>query len=55
MEGSGDFIVLCILDIARAFDSCIFAQILSEAVKRGTDPSVINCLRYLYSDLKAKI
>ena len=42
VEGSGDFLVLSKLDISRAFDSCIIAQILSEAIKRGFDPSVIN-------------
>ena len=52
---SGDFFVLRALDIARTFDSCIFAQILSEALKRGVDSSVINCPRYMYSHLKAKI
>ena len=35
VEGSGDFLVLCAIDIARAFDSCIFAQILPEAIKKG--------------------
>ena len=55
MEISGDFLVLFTLDIARAFDLCIFVQVLSEAIKRGIDPSVVKCLCYMYSHLKAKI
>ena len=55
VEGFGDLLILCTLDIAREFDSCIFAQILSKAIKRGVDSSVINYLRYIYSHLKAKI
>ena len=55
VKGFGDFLFLCALIIARAFDLCIFAQVLSETIKQGVDPSVINCLRYMYSHLKAKI
>ena len=45
----------CLCKSAFSVDSYIVAEILSEAIKRGVDPSVINCLCYMYSHLKAKI
>ena len=50
-----DFLVLFALDFARAFDSCIFSQVLLEALLKGTDSAVIACLRYMYRNLKAGI
>ena len=55
IEERGDFLVLCALDVARAFDSCIFSQVLLEALLKGTDAAVITCLRYMYRNLKAGI
>jgi len=55
IEERDDFLVLCSFDVARAFDSCIFSQVLLEALLKGTDPAVITCLRYMYRNLKAGI
>ena len=55
IEERGDFLVLCALDVARAFDSCIFLQVLLEAHFKGTDAAIITCLRYMYRNLKARI
>ena len=55
IEERGDFLVLCALDVARAFDSCIFSQVLLEAHLKGTDAAIITCLRYMYRNLKAGI
>ena len=46
---------MCALDVARAFDSCIFLQVLLEAHFKGTDAAIITCLRYMYRNLKAGI
>jgi len=55
VEGSVNLLVLCALDLTRAFDSHIFAQILVEALKREVEFSVIKCLRYTYKHLLTKM
>ena len=47
--------VLCALNVARAFDSCIFSHVLLEVLLKGTDAAVINSLRYMYRNLKTGI
>ena len=47
--------VLFALNVARAFDLCIFLQVLLDALLKGADAPVITCLRYMYRNLKAGI
>ena len=54
-ERSRSHIILCALDLARAFDSCIFSQVLFEANKRGVNFCIVKCLLYMYHHLKAKL
>ena len=55
IEERGDFLVLCALDIARVFNSCIFSQVFHEALLKGTDAAVITCLKCMYRNLKTGI
>ena len=48
IEERDDFLFLCALDVTRAFDSCIFSQVLLEALLKGTDAAKITSLRYMY-------
>ena len=54
-ERSRSHIILCALDVARVFDSCIFSQVLLEAYKRGVNFCIVKCLLYMYHHLKAKL
>ena len=54
-ERSRSHIILCALDVARAFDSCIFSQVLFEAYKRGVNLCIVKCLLYMYHHIKAKL
>ena len=47
--------VLFALNVARAFDLCIFSQVLLETLLKDTYAVVITCLRYMYRNLKAGI
>ena len=53
IEERSDFLVICTLDVAGAFDSCLSSQVLLEVLLKGTDAAVITCLRCLYRNLKA--
>ena len=54
-ERSRSHIILCALDVAHAFDSCIFSQVLFEVYKRGVNFCIVKCLLYMYHHLKAKL
>ena len=43
------------LDVACAFDSCIFSQVLFEAYNRGVNFCIVKCLLYMYHHLMAKL
>ena len=54
-DQTGERVIAASHDVRRAFDSGVHAQILSCALKRGLDRSIVLPLRNLYKKLKVRI